>query len=168
MLVLCALAASGAESRHSLSAGGRYHTENKVFTDMPFSNGDISYPAAYTFSDGHFALRLGVDFAPSASGSRDAPNTNRTDYVITPQASIILKDRIYRLGTGVLTSYVRDREGEGDWIDPYWQVMLGLDFPLGDFVSLELNAHYVIEKWAKLSHFRIKELEYGLWLSYHF
>ena len=74
-----------AESPHSLSVGGRYHTENTVFTDLPYGNGDISYGLAYTFAEEHVGLKLGADFSPDVSGTRDAPHTNKTDYVISPQ-----------------------------------------------------------------------------------
>lgn len=157
-----------AESPHSLSVGGRYHTENNVFTDLPYGNGDISYGLAYTFAEEHIGLKLGADYSPDVSGTRDAPHTNKTDYVITPQAHVIIKDKIFRGGVGILTSYIRDNEGEGDWLSPYWQLMLGLCFPIYKHVSLEGNVYYVLEHWGDIAHFRPKELEYGLWLNYTF
>ncbi len=157
-----------AENSQSLSVGGRYHTENTVFTDLPYANADISYGLAYTFAEEHVGLKLGADFAPDVSGTRDAPNTNKTDYVITPQATIIIKDRIFRGGVGILTSYIRDDKGAGDWLAPYWQMMLGLDIPLGKHLSVEGNVYYVLERWDKITEFRLKELEYGLWLNYNF
>ena len=157
-----------AESPHSLSVGGRYHTENTVYTDLPYGNGDISYGLAYTFAEEYVALKLGTDFSPYVSGTRDAPNTNKTDYVITPQANIIIKDRIFRGGVGILTSYIRDDKGEGDWLDLYWQMMLGLCIPIYKSLSLEGNVYYVLERWDKITEFRLKELEYGLWLNYNF
>ena len=157
-----------AESPHSLSVGGRYHTENTVFTDLPYGNADISYALAYTFAEEHAAIRLSADFAPDVSGARDAPHTNKTDYVITPQANFIVKDRMFRGGVGILTSYIRDDQGEGNWLDIYWQLMLGLCIPLGKHVSLEGNVYYVLESMDKIVNFRPKELEYGLWLNYNF
>ena len=157
-----------AESPHSLSVGGRYHTENTVFTDLPYGNADISYGLAYTFAEEHVGLKLGADFSPDVSGMRDAPHTNKTDYVITPQVNFIVKDRIFRGGVGILTSYIRDDKGEGDWLDLYWQMMLGLCIPLGKNFSLEGNIYYVLERWDKITEFRLKELEYGLWLNYTF
>ena len=157
-----------AESPHSLSVGGRYHTENTVFSDLPYGNADISYALAYTFSEEHAAIKLGADFAPDVSGARDAPNTNKTDYVITPQVNFIVKDRMFRGGVGILTSYIRDDQGEGNWLDIYWQLMLGLCIPLGKHVSLEGNVYYVLESMDKIVNFRPKELEYGLWLNYNF
>ena len=157
-----------AQSPHSLSVGGRYHTQNTVFTDLPYGNADISYGLAYTFAEEHIALKLGADFAPDVSGTRDAPNTNKTDYVISPQANIIIKDRVFRAGIGLLTSYIRDNMGEGNWLDPYWQLMLGLCFPIYKGFSLEGNVYYVLERWDKITDFRLKELEYGLWVNYNF
>ena len=157
-----------AASPHSLSVGGRYHTENTVFTDLPFGNADISYALAYTFAEEHAAIKLGADFAPDVSGARDAPHTNKIDYVITPQAHIIVKDRMFRGGIGILTSYIRDDQDEGDWLDIYWQMMMGLCIPLGKNLSLEGNIYYVLERWDKITEFRLKEMEYGLWLNYNF
>jgi len=157
-----------AESPHSLSVDGRYHTENTVFSDLPYDNGDISYGLAYTFAEEYVALKLGADFSPDVSGTRDAPNTNKTDYVITPQANIIIKDRIFRGGVGILTSYIRDDKGTDAWLDLYWQMMLGLCIPIYKSISLEGNVYYVLERWDKITEFRLKELEYGLWLNYNF
>lgn len=157
-----------AESPHSLSVGGRYHTENTVFTDLPYGNADISYGLAYTFAEEHVGLKLGADFSPDVSGARDAPNTNKTDYVITPQANIIIQDKMFRGGLGILTSYIRDDKGEGEWLDLYWQMMLGLCIPLGKNLSLEGDVYYVLERWDKITEFRLNELEYGLWLNYNF
>ncbi|MFH1970645.1 MAG: hypothetical protein ABIJ53_10050 [Verrucomicrobiota bacterium] len=157
-----------AESPHSLSVGGRYHTENTVFTDLPYGNADISYGLAYTFAEEHVAIKFGADFAPDVSGARDTPHTNKTDYVISPQADIIIKDRMFRGGVGILTSYIHDDQGEGDWLDIYWQMMLGLCIPLGKNLSMEGNVYYVLERWDKIVDFRLKELEYGLWLNYNF
>jgi len=157
-----------AESPHSLSVGGRYHTENTVFSDLPFGNADLSYGLAYTFAEEHVALKLGADFAPDVSGTRDAPNTNKTDYVITPQANFIVKDRIFRGGVGILTSYIRDDKGEGEWLDIYWQLMLGLSVPIFNHVSLEGNVYYVLERWDQITEFHLKEIEYGLWVNYTF
>lgn len=157
-----------AESPHSLSIGGRYHTENTIFTDLPYGNADLSYGLAYTFAEEHIGLKLGADFSPDVSGSRDAPHTNKTDYVVSPQANIIIKDKMFRGGVGLVTSYIRDDQGEGDWLGPYWQLMLGLCFPIHQHLSLEGNVYYVLESWDKITEFRLKELEYGLWLNYNF
>lgn len=167
-LALLSRPAFADESPHSLNAGGRYHTENTVFTDLPYGNADISYALFYTFAEKYAAIQLGVDFAPDVSGTRDAPNTNKTDYVVTPQLNLIIKDRIFRAGVGLLTGYIRDDKGGGDWLDPYWQMMLGLDIPLGKNFSVEGNVYYVLETWDKIADFRLKEIEYGLWLNYHF
>ena len=157
-----------AESPHSLSIDGRYHKENTAFTDLPYDNADISYGLAYTFSEEHAAIQLGVDFAPNVNGTRDAPHTNKTDYVITPQVNLIVKDRIFRGGVGILTSYIQDNNDEGDWMDIYWQMMLGLCIPLGKNFSVEGNVYYVMERWDKIVDFQPKELEYGLRLNYNF
>ncbi|MBI2440108.1 MAG: hypothetical protein HYV35_01930 [Lentisphaerae bacterium] len=157
-----------AESPHSLNLGGRYHTENSVFTNLPFGNADLSYALAYTFAQEHIGLQLGADLAPDVSGARDESNTNQIDFVITPQVNLIIKDRAFRGGVGLLTSYIRGDSDEDDWLDPYWQLMLGLSLPLGKKFSVDALAYYVLEKWSNIGDFKPKELEYGLWLNYHF
>ncbi len=157
-----------AGSPHMVSAGGRYHTENTVFTDLPYGNADLSYALAYTYSEKYLALKLGADFSPSVSGTRDAPHTNATDCVISPQASVIIKDRIFRGGVGILTSYIRDDQGSSDWLSPYWQMMLGLCVPVYKNFSLEGEVYYVLKNWGSIGDLQFNELEYGLWLNYTF
>ncbi len=168
LLALAAGLARAGDGPHSLSLGARYHAEQTRFTDLPFDTGDLSYVLAYTFTDRWLGLQLALDAAPDVSGSRDAPQTNRTDFVLTPQANLILKDRFFRGGVGLLASYARDVEHDGDWIAPYWQIMLGLSCPLPGNLSLDGSVYYVLEHWDELAHFRGRDLEYGLYLNYAF
>ena len=154
--------------RHSLSVGGRYHRENRVFTDLPFANDDISYALAYTFTDRYLGLQLGVGYAPDVSGARDAPRTNSVDYAVTPQANLVIQDRFLRGGVGILNTFVRDDEDNGDWLGLYYQILLGLNLPLSKALSLDAQVYYTLEKWSDIDRFRAKELEYGLWLTYQF
>ncbi len=159
---------AAAQSPHTVSLGGRYHTENTLFTDLPFDHGDLSYALAYTFAERYLGLQLAVDVAPDVSGARDAPRTNRTDLAVSPQAHLIVRDRFFRGGVGLLTSYLRDDQGDGDWLEPYWQLQLGLSLPLVRGFSLDAATYYVLEYWGDLAHFRGRDLEYGLWLNYTF
>jgi len=136
-----------AESPHSLSVDGRYHTENTVFTDLPYGNADISYGLAYTFTEEHVGLKLGADFSPDVSGTRETPHTNKTDYVITPQVNFIVKDQMFRGGIGILTSYIRDDKGEGDWLGSLLANDAGTLHPPGQELSVEGNVYYVLERW---------------------
>ncbi len=162
------LAPTLAQSPNYLSIGGRYHNENSVFTDLPYGNGDLSYVLAYTLAEQHMGLQFGVGFAPDVSGLRDAPNTNQTDYIITPQAHLILRDGCLRGGAGILASYLRDNQKEGEWIAPFYQLQLGINLPLLQRLSIDASVYYTFEKWENAAKFRPKDLEYGLWLNYNF
>lgn len=164
----------GNERHHGLALAGRYHTDHSEYGDLPFGNGDISYLLAYEYAERIALWQLGADFAPDVSGIRDSDsaegvtNSVGTKFVVTPQLNLIFKDRMFRGGTGVLTSYIRGDDGEGEWIGPYFQLLLGLSLDLADALSLDGNVHYVLENWDEITHFGFGDLEYSAGLSYWF
>ncbi len=168
------LCAAAQQSHSSLSAGGYFHTEHSAFTDLPFGNGDVSYLLAYEYAERIALWQLGLGFAPEVSGTRDSDSNEegaeqvKTDLVVTPQLNLLFKDRCFLGGTGILGSYVRDEDGDGDWIGPYWQLMLGLNFELGNSFSIGANAHYVMKSWDKIIDFKFGDIEYSALLSYRF
>lgn len=172
MFSLAAASAAAKNSGAGLSIGGRFRTDHSAYSDLPFGNGDISYMLALEYSE-HLALwQLGVDFAPHVSGRRDSDPEDAdpvgTRFVMTPQLNLIFKDRMFRGGTGILGSYARSKDGEGDWIGPYWQLILGLSLDVFGPVSLDASAHYVMRGWDKIKDFRFGDLEYTLLLSFPF
>ncbi len=50
---------------------------------------------------------------------------------MTPLLNLIVKDNYFRGGMGVRATYVETGDGS-EWIDPYWQFLLGLNLPLAD------------------------------------
>ena len=155
----------------AFSIGARYHTDHSAYRDLPFGNGDISYMLALEYAERLALWQLGVDFAPDVSGTRDLdPEEDQvgTRFVITPQLNLIFKDRVFRAGTGVLTSYVKDDDGEGEWLGPYWQLLLGLSFNIAGSVSLDTSAHYVMKSWDKITDFKFGDLEYSMLLTFRF
>ncbi len=158
---------------HSLSAGGRYHTEHSEFTDLPFGNGDLSWILAYQYTQGFAIWQFACDLGPDVSGKKESySGTNTTlvgvDYIVTPQFNVIIHDRLFRGGGGIRTSYIRDSEGEGEWLSPYWQLQFGLCFPLYQRFSLDISAYYAYERWDKLLDFKFDDLEYGALLNVAF
>ena len=162
-------------SPHTLAVGGRYHTDNSVYTDLPFGDGDLSYDIAYEYSDkSPIIWQFGLDYAPDVSGTRDAASdgagaaTNGTDFVLTPQFNLLAKDNYFVGGAGILGSYIRDDQKNGEWLSPYWQMQLGLEFPLMNNLSVNASAYYVLENWGDITEFTFGDLEYGGWLKYRF
>ena len=173
LLSLTTLDAAPAAGPHSLALGGRYHAEHSLFTDLPYGDGDISYALAYQYIQGFATWQLACDLGPDISGYNElyacgTTNLVGIDYIITPQFHIIIRDLFFRGGGGIRTSYIRDVDGEGEWLDPYWQLQLGLAFPLGQRLSLDLSAYYGYEHWGKPLDFKFSDLEYGAWLNVAF
>ena len=149
-------------SPHSLSVGGRYHTELSEFTDLPYGNGDISGLLAYQYTQGFGIWQFACDMGPDVSGKKEVYTGTTTnmvdiDYIITPQFNVIISD-----------GYFRDADGDGEWLDPYWQLQLGLSFPFNKRLSLDISTYYVYERWDKLIKFQFGDLEYGALLNFTF
>lgn len=177
LAVILALAqsslSSAAESPHSLSVGARRHVEHSAFSTLPFRNGDMSYGLAYQYTEKIGIWQLALDVAPDVSGFREVVSGTTTnnvgvDFILTPQMNVIIIDRFFRGGGGIRTSYIRDVDGNGEWLDPYWQFQLGLCFPLIQKLSLDVSAYYIYEEWDKLDRFKFGDIEYGAWLNYAF
>lgn len=167
IVLLCLGAASPAEENNLLSLGGRYHAKQSSFDTLPFGNGDISWLLAYTYLWYASMWQFGLDVAPDIKGKM--PETGAgVDYALTPQFNLIFRDRFFRGGAGIRTSYLRANDGENKWLSPYWQLQLGLSFPIYQTFSLDFGVYYVLEQWPKIAEFRFNDLEYGLQLNYAF
>ena len=146
----------------AVGLGARYQVENTYIENLPFDDGDLTYSISYEYHDRAGYWQLMVGYAP------DVGEGDIIDYVITPQLNLIIQDRIFLVGAGVLTSYVQNSETGGDWTDVYWQVMLGLEIPIGSF-ALEAMAYYQFNKWDDMvSDFESDDLAYGGSLKYYF
>jgi hypothetical protein len=172
-LSLHAEKAKDAYGPHSLSVGGRYNMEQSAFCDLPYGNGDISYLLAYQYTQGIAIWQFACDVGPDVSGKREEVSGSTTnmlgiDYVLTPQFNIIIRDSYFRGGGGIRTSYIKDAGGGGEWLDPYWQLQLGLAFPLSQRLSVDLSAYYVLQRWDKIVDFTFGDLEYGALLNFAF
>lgn len=161
-LLMGVLGAMPSVAGQVISLGARYHEANAAFTTRPFSDGDISYCAAYEFHDQNAFWQLGVDVTPEV-GDGDA-----IDYGVTPQLNLLFKDRIFQGGLGILSTYTRDAAGQGDWMDMYWQFILGIALPLPGRLKVSANAYYPFEKWDSLGEFKSEDIEYGVAVGYTF
>ncbi|MEI6563873.1 MAG: hypothetical protein WCO42_06150 [bacterium] len=153
-----AMAASGA----AVDLGARYHQKHSEFVGLPYADGDWTYVAGYEIQDENGMLQLACGFTPEFADHKDY------DYGITPEANLLMKDGMFQGGLGILSTYTRDGEGKGDWMDMYWQWVLGLNVPLGSRLSIQANAYYVFEKWGTLNKFKFDDIEFGGYLSYKF
>ena len=147
------------------SAGGRYHTGLEKFEDYPFRSGDISYQVGMEFHEGIGYWQLVLGYAPSVGENSD-PDAPRIDSVITPQLNLLLQDRGWLAGTGILASYIKD-ENEKDWTSIYWQTMIGYTFNF-QYFNLEVLATHVFEEWSFFTDFSFNRLEYSAMLKRRF
>ena len=146
----------------AITAGVRRHAEHSVFTDLPFSQGDLSYALGYELHEKNALWQLAADYAPDVTG------TNNVQAVFTPQLNLMFKDRFWRAGVGLLESYIDRKDGgEDGWTNPYWQFILGVNIPIQKF-SLGAAAYYPFAHWGDLDQIDVRDLDYGVSLSYTF
>lgn len=149
----------------ALTVGARRHVDHSSLTDLPFDDGDIGYLVAYETANAGACLQFGAEYAPDVTGTNKATGSNSVDYVVTPQINLILKDGIWRGGTGILDSYIAGGDnGKKQWSGIYWQIFLGIAVPVGGF-EVGANAFYTFDKLSRFEH---KDIEYGAYLRYSF
>lgn len=162
VLVTVLSGAAIASTAQVFDLGARYHTKHSEFVALPYADGDWSYEAAYEIHEQNSMFQLACGFTPDFQDNKDL------DYGITPELNLLAKDGVYQGGVGILSTYTRDAGGKGDWMDLYWQFVLGLNIPLGNRLSLQANAYYVFEGWDKLNKFKFEDIEFGGYLGYKF
>ncbi len=149
------------QKKSAIGLGARSQVKHSVMKDLPFEDGDITYTASYEYHDAAGYWQLMVGYTP------DVGDGDVIDYVITPQLNLIIQDKIFLAGTGILGSYISDKETGSDWTDVYWQLMLGLEIPVGP-LSIEAMASYQFDKWGNLSDFEFDDITYGGSLKFYF
>lgn len=127
---------------NKLAAGVMWHPDIPGFTEYPLEEGDLSYKLIYEYHEGIGFWQLGLGYVPS-------PENKAVDQVLTPEINLVLKDGIYHLGVGALMSYVEDAS-ETDWTGVYWQILAGIEIPLGSRFGLGLHGHYIFEDWDSI------------------
>ena len=146
-----------------LDLGARYHMKHSEFTSLPYADGDLSYGLGYEIHDENGLLQLICGVTPDFKDHKDL------DYGITPEGNLLFADGIFQGGLGILSTYTSGgADGSGDWMDLYWQWVLGLNIPLGNRLAIQANAYYVFESWSKLNKFAFEDVEFGAYLGYKF
>lgn len=148
------------EPVHRISGGARWHANYPGFEDFPVEQGDLSYALMYEYHEPQAFWQLGATYSPSSSD-------DRYDYVLTPQLNLIFKDRIFRLGGGVLASKVKTSV-DSDWTKIFWQVCFGIEIPVTNSIGIDLSGHYVFESWGSVFESDKSGLEYSAMLSIGF
>ena len=151
-----------AAGANGLDVGVRYHTQHSVFSELPYADGDLTYELGYEIHDESGLLQLLCGFTPEFSDRSDI------DYGITPEANLLLTDGLFQGGLGILSTYTKNSGGKDEWMDLYWQWVLGLNVPLGSRLSIQANAYYVFESWSRLNKFAFDDVEFGGFLTYKF
>ena len=154
-------APSGSRVGHQLGLGMIYHKSHSDFDDLPFRDGDLTYTISYEYHEGIGYWLLGIGLTPSIDDNDDI------DHVITPELSLVIKDRIYRAGVGILKSYISDQHDDIDDTDIYYRFNLGFNLPVSTHFCVDMNALYVFEKWRDID-FEFSDIEYGLIFNYIF
>ncbi len=142
-----------------IDVGARYHVKHSEFESLPYTDKDMTYGAGIEFHEANALLQIVCGYTPEFADFKEL------DYGITPEANLLMKDGIFQGGLGVLSTYTN---GDGEWMDMYWQWVLGLNFPLGKSFSLQTNAYYVYEDWGSVSGFDFGDIEFGGYLGYKF
>ena len=158
------VAASGvaiAGTGQSFDVGAKYHRLHSSFKELPYDDGDISYSVAYEYHDEDAFWQLACDVTPEFKSRDDL------EYGMTPQLNLLATDRIFQGGLGILSTYTHGDTG-GNWMDMYWQFILGVSIPLPGPFTLEANAYYVFDEWGHVSDFDFGDVEYGAYLGYRF
>lgn len=150
-----------AQAGQAVSLSGRYHQDQEEFTEYPFNTGDLSYMVAWETDNDDALVQFGAAFCPSFK------ERETLDYAVTPQMNLLLKDRVFRGGLGILTTYTQGDEDD-DWTDMYWQFLLGLSFGVTKKVTLDTYAVYPFKDWDSLGDFKGEAIEYTAGLAWHF
>ncbi len=146
-------------STSRISMGVRLMDEFPGLKDFPVEKDDLAYEMMYEYHEGIGLWQIGAAYIPDGD--------DRFDQLITPQVNLIFKDRIYRLGSGVLKTWVKTEDDDA-WTDLYWQVIAGLGFTFGDVIGLDISVHYVFENWKDITDTDMAAVDYSARLSLSF
>jgi hypothetical protein len=156
-----------AEVSQSFDVGAKQHRDHSKFEALPYGDGDLAYSVAYEYRDNDALWQLACDLTPDLTGS-DAPGASAEgSYAVSPQLNLLLLDRMFQGGAGVLSTYTHSDIG-GDWMDLYWQLILGIRLPLPGAISVQANAYYVFERWGDAADFDANNIEFGAYVGYKF
>jgi hypothetical protein len=147
----------------AIALGIRQHSDYLGAPNLPYGEGDLSYLVAYEYHEGNAYWQIGLGYTPH---STTTSTVEKVESVMTPQIHLLLKDRIFYGGLGLMRSYVRREESH--WTDFVWQLQFGAHFPLSEAFDLQLAAYYLFEEWGDIGDFNTDNVELGMSLSYRY
>jgi hypothetical protein len=154
---------SHARKKVPLSIGMRQHVDHSEFDDYPYTDDTLSYSLAYEYREGQGLWQIAVNYSDNIDVEDGEPEI---DQIITPALNLLFIDGEWIGGTGILSSYV-ETEGETDWTDLYWQLMLGFAIPIGK-LDVTLMGFYPFENWGSVLDFGFSDVELGGWVNFKF
>lgn len=155
------LMAVTSQAQQALNVSAQYHHVRPDFKDYPYGDGDVSYMLAWETHNEDALIQFGASVCPTFE------DNEAIDYAITPEMNLLLKDRVFRGGLGILSTYTKT-DTEDKWMDMYWQFLLGMSFDVAKRLSLDGYAVYPFKDWGDLSEFRGGDVEYRAGLTWHF
>jgi len=156
-------AAMQAGAQNALCFGGRYHQDHSVFTKLPYGEGDLSYGVLYeAIEKDTSVLQLGCSMTPEFDKNPDI------DYAVTPELNLLMQDRIFQGGVGIMSSYLSKHVAASEWMDLYWQLLLGVRLELSKSLTLQVNGSYVFESWGDLGDFDMGDVEGVAYIGFSF
>ncbi len=160
LVVGFALVSPALALQQGLSFQFRQYDTHKEFEDRPFVDGDLGYGLAYEIRDVYGSWQLGALYTP------DAGEDNTYDYAVTPFLNLIIKDRIFLAGLGIQKDYLPKTDTTSDdWTPLYWDLMLGLEIPIGRSLALTGMAVYDFERWGDIGKFGFDDVEFAAALT---
>lgn len=160
--LLCALTLSTRLQAADAALQVKRHRDHSKFDERPFGRGDLSYGAYLEFFEGTAGWRVGAMYANDISkGDSEAEGFIEIKSVLTPELTLLIQDGMWEAGISVLKDYIETEE-ESDWGSTYFQMQLGLNFPVGTNASVGVHALYPFDSFSELSSFKFSDVDVGL------
>ena len=160
MAVVALLAVAARADSQAFGVSVRVHRDQPNFPEYPFSDGDLSYMAAWEVHTDAALIQIGADICPKFK------DNEAVDYAASPELNLIFKDGVFRAGGGMLSTY--EKGDDSKWMDLYWQFLAGVSFALPAKLSVDIYAIYPFKNLSELGDFATRGIEYSAGLTYHF
>lgn len=149
----------GAAEQSIIGVGVRQYSNSTMIEKLGVEKGDLAYSVSYQVADQAGYWELALDYCPSPTGSNSVEST------LTPQINLLFSDGPWRIGLGLLKSYIEGPDDLSGWQSVNWQGILGLRFPFGRLL-FDIKAYYVVDSFGDVTGFDFSDIEYGAWLNY--
>ena len=145
----------------------KQHNDHSKMPDRPYGKNDLSFGAFLEFFEGPAGWRIGAMYAGDLSQTDGEGESMDIKRVITPELTLLFQDNIWETGISVLKDYVTTDE-DSDWGGTYFQMQLGLNFPMGKSGSLGIHAFFPFDSFSDVSKFKFDNLDFGISARFRF